>query len=150
MKRQIIYATLMMALAMISVTRAHAQAPERSVSEERIRRLASPDDAGKTRLQFRPETVSRVQVRSVDPRQVVSPGSPQELRGLIFENYTPPGSARNVRPAAAGPQVLRASGAEKLPSELSPEETTETMNKETSTAQKPPTQGNAEEEQQID
>lgn len=150
MKRQIIYVTLMVALAVVSVTRAHAQAREQGVSEERIRRLTAPDDTEKPRLLFSPAAVSRVQMRSVDLKPVVSPNSPQELRALIFENYNPPGATGNVRPAAAGPQVLRASGAEKLPSELSPEETTETMNKETSTAQKPPTQGNAEEEQQID
>jgi len=149
MKRQIIYATLMVALAVVSVTRAHAQDPKRGVSEERIRRLTAPDDE-KPRLQFGPEAVSRVQMRSVDLKPMVSPNSPQELRALIFEKYNPPGATGAVRPAAGGPQVLRASGAEKLPSELSPEETTETMNKETSTAQKPPTQGNAEEEQQID
>ncbi|MGV3760937.1 hypothetical protein [Parapedobacter sp.] len=145
MKRQTIYAMLIVAFASVAAMQTQAQTAESGVSEKRIRALQSPEDTEKTALKFAPQTVQRVQMRSVNLTGAASPATPQALREQIFDNYTPPGGA--MRQATAGPQNLRASGADKLPSELSSEEVKKTVDKEISPAQAPPTQGNAKEVQ---
>lgn len=147
MKRQTIYAMLIVAFAMASIMEAQAQTAESGVSEARIRRLTSPDDKGNTTLRFSPAATGGAQMSSVSPKQLISPRSPQELRALIFENYTPPALKGTALKATAVPQASRNLSAEKLPSELSPEETTKTMSKEPSPAPALPTQGNAKEAQ---
>src|SRR5690606_15858832 len=115
MKRQIIYPLLIAVFAAVFVTQVQAQRRENNVSEERIRRLLSDGDTENTAIQFKTGTVSKVQMLSINPKSEVSPNSPQELRALIFENYTPPGSKGTVLKGTAAPQVLRNSGTVKLP-----------------------------------
>lgn len=136
---------LIAVLAAVSV--AQAQTGESPVSEARMRRLLSGDGTKNTEIKFNTGAVNRVQTLSINPKHEVSPNSPRELRALIFEDYTPPGAKSVVLRATAAPQVLRGSGAEKLPSESSPAETTNAMKKEASPVQTLPTQGQAKEEQ---
>lgn len=135
---------LIAVLAAVFVTQAQAQTRENNVSEERIRRLLSGGDTENTAIQFKTGVVSRAQMLSINPKNEISPNSPQELRALIFENYTPDGPRAATLKATATPQVSRSSGTVKLPSESPVEEAA----KETEpTAHTPPTQGDVKESQ---
>jgi len=146
MKRQTIYAMLIVAIAMTSLTQAHAQTAENGVSEARIRRLQSPDEIGKTTLRFSAVASGRTQMSLATAKQLISPSSPKELRAQIFENYEPSTLKRALR--SSGPPLgLQISGADKLPSETPLEETTEAANRETFPVHNPPNQGDAKEMQ---
>lgn len=148
MKRQTIYPLFIAALTLITVLDVNAQTKEGNVSEARIRRLLSSQDGNDNKaIQFSGATVTRAQTLPVNPKLEVSPNSPQELRALIFENYTPPG-AKGValRSAATPKQATSGAGADKLPSESAAEPTT--VAKQTAApVQVPPTQGDVKEEQ---
>ncbi|GGG99038.1 hypothetical protein GCM10007415_38430 [Parapedobacter pyrenivorans] len=148
MKRQTIYPLFIAALTLIIVLDVNAQTKEGNVSEARIRRLLSQDGNDNKAIQFSGATMTRAQTLSVNPKLEVSPNSPQELRALIFENYTPPG-AKGValRSAATPKQATGGAGAGKLPSEMAAAEAAE-VQRTAAPVQVPPTQGEAKEEQQ--
>lgn len=149
MKRQTIYPLFIAALTLITVLDVNAQTKEGNVSEARIRRLLSSQDGNDNKaIQFSGATVTRAQTLPVNPKLEVSPNSPQELRALIFENYTPPG-AKGValRSAATPKQATSGAGAGKLPSEMATAEAAE-VQRTAAPVQAPPTQGEAKEEQQ--
>jgi len=146
MKRQIIYPLLIAVLAAVLVTQAQAQTRENQVSEERVRRLLSGDGTANTAIQFKAGVVNRAQTRLINPRNEVSPNSSQELRALIFENYTPASPGGAALKATATPPVSRGSGTKELPSELPAEEPAQVV--ETAPqARTPPTQGDVKEAQ---
>jgi len=147
MKKQLIYTMLTAVLAAVSVMQVHAQTGESNVSEARIRQLLSADGTKNTEIKFNAGAVNRVQTLSINRKHEVSPNSPQELRALIFENYTPAVPKSETLRTMKTTLVSRGSGAETLPSESSADETAETMKAEASPAQTPPTQGDVKEEQ---
>lgn len=146
MKRRTIYPLLIAVLAAVFVTQAKAQTRENNISEARIQRLLTGDGTENTAVQFKKGVGNRAQMLSVNPKNEVSPNSPQELRALIFENYTPPGSRGTALTVKATTQTSRGSGAVKLPSELSAEESAKAVETEP-TAHTPPTQGDVKEAQ---
>ncbi len=147
MKRQTIYPLLIVTLAMILVTHAHAQTRQDDVSEARIRKLVSPDEEAGTALQFAPVSINRALIQSANLKQVTSPSSPQELRALIFQNYTPPGAKGVALRSAAAPKQSSGAGADKLPSETAAAEAN-AAKQTVAPVNTPPTQGDVKEEQQ--
>ncbi len=142
MKRQTIYPLLIATLMTVLAVHAQAQTRQDHVSEARIRRLLSGDGTENKPIQFGAGAINKIQTLSINPKSEVSPNSSQELRALIFENYTPPGSNRAALRSAATPQL---SGAAKLPSESA---ATEIIGTETTLpVQAVPTQGDVKEEQ---
>lgn len=134
MKKQVIYTMLAAVLAAVVVMPAHSQTGENGVSEARLRRILASDGATGKTFQFSTEPVAKVQMSAVNPKSVVLPNSPQELRALIFENYTPQG----VSPKRAmSAERLVGAATEQLPSDSPAEETAET----TPPKHTPPTQG---------
>ncbi|WP_353128580.1 hypothetical protein [Parapedobacter pyrenivorans] len=147
MKRQTIYPLFIAALTLITVLDANAQTKQGNVSEARIRRLLSQDGNDNKAIQFSGAAMTRAQTLSVNPKLEVSPNSPQELRALIFENYTPPGSKSVALRSAVAPKQSGGAGAGKLPSEMATAEAAE-VQPTAAPVQAPPTQGDAKEEQQ--
>ncbi|MFC7525464.1 hypothetical protein ACFQRK_15990 [Parapedobacter sp. GCM10030251] len=146
MKRQTIYSMLIAVYAVILVTHVHAQTGESKVSEQRIRRLLSKDGTENPNIQFGPVARTKVQTLSISPQRELSVNSPQELRALIFENYTAPRTNGPALRSAATLQRSNNGGVDKLPSESEAEETRPDKPSQPP-VQTPPTQGSAKEEE---
>jgi len=144
MKRQAIYSMLTAGCAVILSAHAHAQTGEVTVPEKKIRRLLSKEGKENPAIRFAP--VNRAQPPSVDPQRERSVSSRNELRGLIFENYTPPAADGPALRRAAAPQQLKKASAEKLPSD-SEAEAVDTSKPDLPSVQVP-TQGGVKEEEQ--
>lgn len=146
MRRQTIYPLLIATLTMIIVMGANAQTKGDNVSEARIRRLLSQDGTENRAIQFNAGAINRAQTLSINPKHEISPNSPQELRALIFENYTAPASKGVALRSTAIPKLSHSVEVDKLPSESAATELT-TAKQATAPVQTPPTQGNTKEDQ---
>ncbi|RQP15352.1 hypothetical protein [Parapedobacter defluvii] len=144
MKIRTNYLLLIAVLAGVSVMHTKAQTQDDNVSETRIRRLLFNDGMENTAIQFKAGVVNRAQMLSVNPKSGAFPKSPQELRALIFKSYSPAGPGTTTLKTTATRQVLQSSGAEKLPSELSAEESAQAVETKPA-AHTPPTQGDVNE-----
>ncbi|WP_353182577.1 hypothetical protein [Parapedobacter lycopersici] len=146
MKRQTIYPLLIATLMTVLAMHTQAQTRQDNVSEARIRRLLSKDGTENRPILFSTGAVNKIQTLSINPTHEVSPNSSQELRALIFENYTPPGSRSTALRSATTPQPAHNAGADKLLSASKAEESTGTE-QATPPEHTVPTQGDVKEEQ---
>ena len=137
MNKQTIYTLLSILLTVVIALGANAQTKEKE-SGRSIRETLFKDGVGLKAVAAQP-------VR-INAERELSASSPQELRALIFENYTPPGSRGVALRTVAAPQVSPRAGAGKLPSESAAGEAIEAK-QAPAAVQTPPTQGNAKEEQ---
>ena len=138
MNKQTIYTLLSTLLTVIIAAGANAQTKEKE-SGRSIRETLFKDGGGIKAVAAQP-------VR-INVERELSANSPQALRALIFENYTPPGAKGVALRSAAAPQTMSGNaGAGKLPSETAAGEPVGAKQAPTA-VQTPPTQGNAKEGQ---